>query len=190
MIRGVRSGDSMRTHQVVELVEGGTEIVPDVGRMHYELHQPHFHWHLQSFVTFELWRADGTGKPVRDRKTGFCLIDRWGRVVPRVPATGPPRFVGDCGAGRPNIRSVEQGTSVGYVDRYGPFFHGQNVEVTGLPAGGYVLVHDANPNRVMRELAYSNNAASALVELSWPNGRSSPPRVTVLRRCDDSARCP
>ena len=47
--------------------------------MHYELHDPHFHWHLQSFVTFELWRADGTGEPVRDRKTGFCLVDRWGR---------------------------------------------------------------------------------------------------------------
>jgi hypothetical protein len=190
MIRGVRLGDSMRAHQVVELRGGGTRVVPDVGRMHYELHRPHFHWHLQSFVTYELWRADGTGQPVRDRKTGFCLIDRWGRVVPRVPAAGPPRFVGDCGAGRPNARSVEQGTSVGYVDRYGPFFHGQNVEVTRLPAGRYVLVHHVNPNRVLRELAYSNDAASTLIELSWPNGRTGQPRVTVLRRCDDGARCP
>jgi hypothetical protein len=157
--------------------------------MHYELHQPHFHWHLQSFVAYELRRADGSGRPLRDRKTGFCLIDRWGRVVPRVPATGPPRFVGDCGAGQPNARRVEHGTSVGYVDRYGPFFHGQNVEVTGLPAGRYVLVHHVNPERTMRELGYANNAASALLQLTWPNGRSAPPRVEILRRCDGGDRC-
>ena len=107
---------------------------------------------------------------LRDRKTGFCLIDRWGRVLRDVPGPGPPRFTGDCGAGRPNARRVEQGTSVGYVDRYGPFFHGQNVEVTGLPAGRYVLVHRVNPERRMRELAYSNDASSVLLELSWPGG--------------------
>jgi WD40-like Beta Propeller Repeat/Lysyl oxidase len=189
VIRGDRIRRAMRAHQVVELRDGGRTVIRDVGVMHYELHDPHFHWHLQSFVTFELWRADGTGSPVRDRKTGFCLIDRWGRVVPRIPGTGPPRFVGDCGAGRPNAPGVEQGTSVGYVDRYGPFFHGQNVALTGLPAGRYVLVHHVNPDRRMRELGYSNNAASALVELSWPGGSSAPPRVTVLRRCNDSYRC-
>jgi dipeptidyl aminopeptidase/acylaminoacyl peptidase len=191
VIRGTRSDDrAMRAHQVVELRSGGSRIVHDVGLMHYERHDPHFHWHLQSFVTFELWRADGRGTPVRDRKTGFCLIDRWGRVTPQVPGTGPPRFTGDCGAGQPNATRVEQGTSVGYIDRYGPFFHGQNVVVSGLPAGHYVLVHDANPGRVMRELAYSNNAASLLLELSWPNGRASAPRVAILQRCGSSDRCP
>lgn len=189
VIRAVRKGRVMRAHQVVESRIGEPRVVPGVGLMHYELHDPHFHWHLQSFVTFELWRGDGTGEPVRDRKTGFCLVDRWGRVVPRIPGTGPPRFVGDCGAGRPKARSVEQGTSVGYVDRYGPFFHGQNVALTGLPAGRYVLVHHVNPERKLRELAYSNNAASVLLDLSWPGGTAAPPRVTILRRCDGSSSC-
>jgi TolB protein len=190
VIRGVRRGRAMRAHQVVELRGGGTRVVPGVGLMHYELHDPHFHWHLQSFVTYTLRRAEGGGAPRRDRKTGFCLIDRWGRIIPLIPATRPPRFTGDCGAGQPNALGVEQGTSVGYVDRYGPFFHGQNVELTGLPAGRYVLVQDVNPDRRIRELAYSNNAASALVELSWPNGTRAAPRVTVHRRCDGSAGCP
>ncbi len=189
VIRGVRRGDAMRAHQVVELRGGGTRVVRDVGRMHYELHQPHFHWHLQSFVIYEIRRASDHRLAGRDRKTGFCLLDRWGRTLRHVPGTGPPRFTGDCGAGRPNARRVEQGTSVGYIDRYGPFFHGQHVDVTGLPAGRYVLVHHANPRRVMRELAYSNNAASLLIEMGWPNGRSATPRVTVLRRCDGSDRC-
>jgi TolB protein len=189
VVRGEREGRSMRAHQVVELQGGGSRVVPDVGRMHYELHKPHRHWHLQSFITFELHPADREGAPVRDRKTGFCLIDRWGRVSPRIPGTGPPRFVGDCGAGQRRARRVEQGTSVGYVDRYGPFFHGQNVDLTGLPAGRYLLVHRANPDRTMGELAYANNAASLLVQLAWPGGASSAPRVTVLRRCGDGDRC-
>jgi WD40-like Beta Propeller Repeat/Lysyl oxidase len=191
VIRGARSpGQSMRAHQVVELRGGGARVVRDIGRMHYELHPPHFHWHLQSFVTYELRRARDFEVMVRDRKSGFCLIDRWGRVSPRIAGSGPPRFVGDCGAGRRNARRVVEGTSVGYVDRYGPFFHGQDLDLTQLPAGRYVLVHRANPDRTMRELSYSNDAASVLLQLRWPNGRRSVPRISILQRCNGSERCP
>ena len=191
VIRGLRRpGQPMRAHQVVELRGGDTRVVHNVGLFHYELHRPHHHWHLESFVRYELRRASDFSLVVRDRKSGFCLVDRWGRVSPRVPGSGPPRFVGDCGAGRPDARSVSEGTSVGYVDRYPAFFHGQDLGLTGLPAGRYVLVHRANPDRSMRELRYSNDAASVLVRLSWPNGTSSAPQLSVLRRCEASERCP
>ena len=111
-------------------------------------------------------------------------------MSPRIPEPGPPRFVGDCGAGEPDARRVVQGTSVGYVDRYPASFHGQELDLTGLSAGRYVLVHRANPSRAMRELTYSDDAASVLLELAWPNGSASAPRVTVLRRCEASERCP
>ena len=190
VIRGSRPpGQPMRAHQVVELRGGGTGVVRDVGLLHYELHSPHRHWHLESFVRYELRRARDFSLVVRDRKSGFCLLDRWGRVSPGIPGVEPPRFVGDCGAGRPDARSVSQGTSVGYVDRYPAFFHGQDLDVTGLPAGRYHLVHRANPDRTMREVRYSNDAASVLLRLSWPNGRSSAPTISVLRRCGDSESC-
>jgi WD40-like Beta Propeller Repeat/Lysyl oxidase len=190
VIRGVRlAGRAMRADQLVERRAGATRVVRDVGRLHYERHQPHFHWHLQSFVTYELRRARDHALASRDRKTGFCLIDRWGTVLPQLPGTGPPRFVGDCGAGQPNARGVMQGTSVGYIDRYPPSFHGQDLDLMRLPEGSYVLVHRANPSRSMRELRYSNDVASLLVRLEWPNGRSSAPRVTVLRRCEGSEFC-
>ena len=138
VIRGSRPpGQPMRAHQVVELRGGGAAVARDVGLLHYELHSPHRHWHLESFVRYELRRARDFSLVVRDRKSGFCLLDRWGRVSPGIPGVGPPRFVGDCGAGRPDARSVSQGTSVGYVDRYPAFFHGQDLDVTGLPAGRY-----------------------------------------------------
>jgi len=190
VIHGARlAGRSMTAHQVVELDDGATRVVRDVGSLHFETHAPHRHWHLESFVRYELRRAHDAAVVVRDRKSGFCLLDRWGSVSPRIPGSGPPRFVGDCEAGRPDARRVVQGTSVGYVDRYPAFFHGQELELTGLPAGRYVLVHRANPVRAMRELRYSDNAASLLLELNWPNGLSSTPRVSVLRLCEGTDRC-
>jgi TolB protein len=191
VIHGIRRATGpMIARQVVERRGGSTRIVREVGRLHYELHSPHFHWHFQSFVRYELRRASDFALITRDRKTGFCLIDRWGRASPHMPGTGPPRFVGDCGGGQPDARHVLEGTSVGYVDRYPAFFHGQSLDLTRLPAGRYVLVHRANPERALRELRYSNSAASVLLRLTRPNGRSSAPRVSVLRRCETSERCP
>ena len=67
--------------------------------------------------------------------------------------------------------------------------HGQDLDLTGVRPGLYVLVQHANPERRLRELDYANNAASALVRVTWPRGRSRPPAVAVLRRCAGSAGC-
>jgi hypothetical protein len=191
VIRGARpAGGPMIADQILERRGGTTGIVLDIGRLHYELHSPHFHWHLQSFVRYELRGAADFGLLVRDRKSGFCLIDRWGRASPRIRRTDPPRFLGDCGAGQPGARRILEGTSVGYVDRCPAFFHGQELDITRLPAGRYVLVHRANPQRAMRELRYSDDAASVLLRVIWPSGTTAAPRVSVLRRCETSERCP
>jgi hypothetical protein len=191
-IRGVRppGRDTMDAVQVIELRGGGTRLVEGVGRMRYEEHPPHKHWHFQPFERYELRRASDNAFLVRDGKSGFCLIDRYGRASRHVPNVGPPRFVSDCGAYRPELRRVEEGSSAGYVDRYPAFFHGQDVDVTGVSAGEYVLVHLANPQRLARELRYSNNAASVRLRLTWPKGRDAAPQVEVLARCGDSAACP
>jgi hypothetical protein len=96
------------------------------------------------------------------------------------------RFLGDCEQHNPAATSVVQGTSPGFTDRYPAFFHGQNVDITGLPAGVYVLVHRANPGIRLRELRYDNNAASVRIRLGWAAGR---PHVRILRRCPDTAAC-
>jgi dipeptidyl aminopeptidase/acylaminoacyl peptidase len=191
-IRGLRPGDRrlMRADQVIERAGGGTVVLPAVGTLLYQTHPPHRHWHFQQFETYELRRAEDHALVGRDRKSGFCLIDRYGRASARVANVRPPRFIDNCGAGQRALRRVEQGSSPGYVDRYPAFFHGQDIDITDAPAGVYVLVHRANPTRRVRESSYGNNAASVRLRLSWPAGRSAPPRVSVLRRCPDTERCP
>ena len=107
------------------------------------------HWHLSPYQAYELHSiSDDDGRCAATGKSGFCLLDRWGHAIRRpgiVP--GPPRFVGDCAARQPDARRVDEGSSVGYTDRYPGFFHGQDIDITGLDPGLYVLVHRANPER-------------------------------------------
>jgi hypothetical protein len=182
------SREPMAVQQLLPHAGGYVASLPGVGVLRYELHPPHRHWHLDDFVRYELRSLDGESL-VRDRKSGFCLVDRWGRAErPGLP-TPPPRFLGDCASRQPGALRVEQGTSVGYTDGDPAFFLGHDVELTRLPPGQSLLVQTANPERRLRELSYANNAASLLLRLTWPAAPREKPRVDVLRRCTSSARC-
>ena len=191
-IRGTRSGRRtavMRAHQLIRLRTGGPRVVRDVGILRYTWSSSHSHWHVMRFMRYELRRAGDFGLVAADRKTGFCLADHYGFARHRVIGAGPPVFLGNCEAGRPDAIRVEQGSSMGFTDRYPAHFHGQNVDVTRAPAGRYWLVHRSNPSKRLRELRYGNNAAAVLVRLAWPYGRRAAPRVTVLRTCEGAERC-
>ena len=191
-IRGTRPNrqvSAMRADQLVELDNRRIRAYRSIGQLKFERHPPHHHWHFQPFERYELRRASDFALVVRDRKAGFCLADHYGGSAGRVEGFGPPRFLGHCGLNKPGLLHVSQGSSIGYTDRYPALFHGQDVRLTGVPAGRYVIVHRANPERTTKELRYDNNAASVLVRLSWPNGMGSLPRVTVLKRCVTRESC-
>jgi Tol biopolymer transport system component len=182
-IRGTRAPGAhvMQVRQLVKLAGGGTRALPDSGQLHYAVAPPHYHWHFIGFDRYELRRAADYALLVRDHKSGFCLADHYGtaRGVPH----GPPRFLGNCAQFHPFARSVEEGSSVGYTDRYPAFFHGQALDVTHVPPGRYWLVHRVNADFHLREEHYGDDAASLLVQISWPAGRNAAPRVTTLRVC-------
>jgi hypothetical protein len=179
----------MTAHQLVRLRGGGRRVFRDVGTVRYTWSPSHSHWHLLRFQGYELRRADDFRLLVRDRKSGFCLADHYGTARHRVRGFAGAHFLGNCGQGRPDLLSVEQGTSIGYTDRYPAHFHGQNVDLTDVPAGIYVLVHRADPLGRLRERTRANNDASVRIRLTWPGGRRQAPRVTVLRRCEARERC-
>jgi hypothetical protein len=187
-LRGEResTGDPLYVRQLVRMSDGGVRTYPDAGRLWYTPHPPHFHWHLLGFQRFELRRASDLALVVRDRKTGFCLADHYGHAAQRVRSFGPPVFLGNCEQGRPSALAVEQGSSPGYTDRYPAHFHGQDLELRGVPAGVYVLVHRANELGLIEELDYTNNAASLRIRLEWSG---SVPVVTVLRTCSGTETC-
>jgi Lysyl oxidase/WD40-like Beta Propeller Repeat len=180
----------MRAAQVIRRGGGRRQTLPRVGVLRYVYSSTHSHWHVMGFQRYELRRSEDNAVLLRDRKSGFCLADHWAHAPGRL--TNEPRgpvFKGYCEQGRPKALSVYQGTSVGYTDRYPSHFHGQNLDLTRIPAGIYVLVHRANRSMLFRELRYENNAASVRIRLSWPRGRSSAPAVRVLRACPGSDRC-
>jgi hypothetical protein len=179
-------GEPLLVRQLVRLSDGGVREYDGAGRLWYTPHPPHFHWHVIGFQRFELRRVSDFKLVVRDRKIGFCLADHYGTAARRVASFRPPVFLGNCEQGRPNALSVEQGSSPGYTDRYPANFHGQNIELRGVPAGVYDLVHRANEHGLLEELDYTNNAASLRIRLEWSAGA---PVVTVLRTCADSERC-
>jgi hypothetical protein len=187
-IRGTRHGNSqvMQVRQLVTLTSGATRVLPESGELHYTVAPPHYHWHFLGFDRYEL-RSTGAYKLlVRDHKSGFCIADHYG-IALGVPH-GYPRFLSSCEQFHPEARYVEEGSSVGYTDRYPANFHGQNLDITKVPAGRYWLVHRANSDFHLRETHYGDDTASLLVQINWPGGHRSPPRVTPLRVCSKE-RC-
>jgi hypothetical protein len=170
--------------QRVRLANSRTRTYADVAQFRYTNSPPHHHWHLMRFDSFELRTLDGRTL-VRDRKSGFCLADHWGAAPGYYPGRHPV-FLGDCEQYHPEATHVTMGTSPGFTDRYPAFFHGQNVDITGVPAGVYDLMHRVNASMQLHELRYENDAASVRLRLSW---RDDTPNVRVLRSCQSSATC-
>jgi dipeptidyl aminopeptidase/acylaminoacyl peptidase len=176
--RRIGSATVMQVQQRVHLRGSGVRTLPASGELHYTDAPPHYHWHFLGFDHYELRSTRTFSLLVRDRKSGFCIADHYG-LAPGI-RHGPPHFLGSCAQFQPKARFVEEGSSVGYTDRYPAFFHGQNVDITGVPGGIYDLVHRVNQAMRLHELRYDNDAASVRIRLRWIQGT---PRVTVLKSC-------
>ncbi|MBA3842168.1 MAG: PD40 domain-containing protein [Actinobacteria bacterium] len=170
--------------QRVRLANGATRVYKGIAQFRYTNSPPHHHWHLMRFDSFELHTLAGQTL-VRDRKSGFCLADHWGAAPGSYPGRHPV-FLGDCDQFHPEALHVTMGTSPGYTDRYPAFFHGQNIDITGIPPGVYVLVHRVNSTMMLREFRYENDAASVRIRI----GRDgTTPTVRVLRTCQATTTC-
>ena len=182
----------MVADQIVQRGDGSTRTIADVGRLRYVYSEDHDHWHYLGFDHYELRRAGNYKLVAPDQKTGFCLGDRYNTdTATRLP--GEPAqayYTGYCGRTHTELLSLVEGISVGYGDIYYANLEGQFVDLTGVPAGQYYLVHRVNADRRLAESDYRNDAASLLVDLSWPQGLTSAPAVSVLRGCPATDSCP
>lgn len=179
----------MRLVQQVGRDDGSTRSIPLRATLRYVRSADHSHWHMLRFMRYELRSATG-GSVRRDRKTGFCLGDRYRVAAPPAGAPRTGRFSDLCGKGKPELLTLREGISVGWGDNYEPNLEGQEIELTGMAAGRYLLIHRVNPDRQLLESDYDDNVASMAFELSWPRGPGASPGVDVIARCAARATCP
>ncbi|CAA9504021.1 MAG: hypothetical protein AVDCRST_MAG17-1559 [uncultured Solirubrobacterales bacterium] len=191
IVTGKRSASEpdMTADQTIERTDGSRVYEPSVGRFRYTRSPSHEHWHYLGFDRYELRRASDHALARPDRKTGFCLGDRYdpGRDLPG--KADKPVLEGDCRKNEPRSRDVLQGITVGYGDDYAAYLEGQSIDITGLPSGRYELVHRVNGDRRVRESTYANNASSVLLRIEWRRGPARFPYLELLRSCPRRERC-
>lgn len=127
----------------------------------FDYNHRHGHLHLQTFARYQLWSLGPQGKPkevvATNDKVGFCLMDIEPVDVARWNAASAPVYSG--------CRADVQGVSVGYGDEYVAQLYEQDLDITELPDGNYVLVTVANPDLEIDEARYSNNTSAVMIAL-------------------------
>jgi Lysyl oxidase/Chitobiase/beta-hexosaminidase C-terminal domain/Bacterial pre-peptidase C-terminal domain len=110
----------------------------------------HGHYHFNSFAQYRLLYAAG-GVARVGKKVGFCLMD-----IARIDGTANP-------SGRYNCSN--QGIQAGWADVYSSNLSGQWIDITGLPAGQYILEISMDPLNFIDELDETNNVTSVAVTI-------------------------
>lgn len=192
IVHGHRANTSspMVADQIVDMSNGTTETLAGIGSMIFYV--PHDHWHYLGFDHYELRKASDYSMVAPDQKMGFCLGDRFSinkGVVHDPPEPEGPFTSENCEHGNTEALSVTEGITPGYGDLYGPQVEGQYINVTGVPAGEYEIVHRVNEDHSLNESNYNDNTSSVLIKL-WPNGYGVSPGVQLLQTCAGSEHCP
>jgi hypothetical protein len=115
----------------------------------FEFSPCHGHYHLQGFARYELYDLAETVL-ITGRKQAFCLRDN--HMV--VPGSGAAKFSCSC-----------QGISAGWSDLYASSLDCQWLDITGVPAGTYVLSVTVNAESGLPESNFENNTQTAIVTI-------------------------
>jgi len=142
-VRGRRASTSqplMSVEQRIFLSSGGSRFRTTSAAMKYQ-GDGHNHWHLQGFVSLELWRVgDPTPSVYNLHKLGFCLIDEVPWSIHAPYATTRRHFFGSIGCGKPWSLSLQPGISPGWGDNYPADFVLQWIDLPDtLRSGEYML---------------------------------------------------
>ncbi len=140
----------------------------------------HRHYHFNAYAAYRLWTTGAfqqwqllrqqfpdalsadllTQYPsiasgmVAGHKMAFCIADVIRFHVPGLSPPGPAKY--SC---------ANQGISTGWADVYDFRIEGQWIDVTDVPPGEYVLEVEANPQRLLQESNYRNNAGWEIIDL-------------------------
>lgn len=165
---------SMPVKQRIYDASGGYHVVQTRAIATYS-NDGHDHWHVQRVASYWLFDARNADLIVaRSSKVGFCFFDTrpFRLSLPHAPSS---RRYSQGGCGTRASYSLRHGISVGWADRYGAELRYQAIDVTGLPAGEYVLKVTADPNGYFVERSATNNCNWTRIHLPATGSR-----LTVL----------
>ena len=134
----------------------------------FEYHAAHGHVHFEGYARYELQPEAAPGASERiGEKVTFCVMDTT-RIDTRLPGAPKRPVYSACGY-------QVQGMSVGWGDTYGYHLAGQEIDVTGLPDGIYVLRISIDPYNRLLETNDTDNESTVRLQLAGGT-------VTVLDR--------
>jgi len=133
-----------------DFILGNPQSTPEL----YTFSACHGHYHLNEAMAYELLDKNlqpvkKDGQSVVGHKQGFCMLDMR-------KASGS--------AGERKYTCTNQGLSSGWADVYASTLDCQWIDVTGVPAGDYVVKVTVNPGGSLTEVDKTNN--SAFIEYS------------------------
>ncbi|MGQ0606789.1 MAG: lysyl oxidase family protein [Candidatus Nitrosotenuis sp.] len=146
----------------------------------FEYHPTHHHWHVADVALFSVHTGSPSG-PIFSQtlKTSFCLLDLY-KMDDNSPTT--ERAYWDCLSGY-------QGVSPGWVDQYHQSTDGQQVDITGAPAGIYYFVSETNPSKIFIEENTDNNISWVKFELTRSSNGNAKIAILDHSPCDTPALC-
>jgi Lysyl oxidase len=118
----------------------------------------HEHYHFEGYANYRLLDAN-MQVAASGHKQAFCLLD-----LDQVDPSANPDPVYDCGY---------QGIQAGWADVYNKALTCQWVDITGVPAGDYLLEVTVNGAHQLAESSYTNNSVTVPVTIatsSCPGG--------------------
>lgn len=118
-------------------------------------------WQFQDSARYDLLDLQGTTVG-SNQKVAYCIIDDF-HFDMNLPGSPGSRYFRDC-----HQNSIT-GISIGWADEYSQSVQGQSVSIDGVPNGVYCLRMTANPDHLLKESTYADNAAGEAVLIAGKN---------------------
>ena len=139
----------------------GTGSYKEIGQ--FIFHDIHKHWHVEDYVQYQIWTLVGDNSRgemlTRSDKMSFCLWDVRANDLTRENAPQTREYTSVCS-------SRFQGISVGWEDTYLARVEGQEIDISSVTDGIYLLEYEVNPDRNVEESDYDNNSGGVKIEIA------------------------
>jgi len=124
-------------------------------------HADHGHIHFEDFALYSWQPVDAAGGSLETgSKVTFCVMDT-DKIDTRLPGAAKHAVYTTCG-------DQIQGMSVGWGDTYGSHLPGQEIDITGSPAGIYQVKIKVDPDGHIIETDEADNESCVLVSYDPP----------------------